>query len=190
VFCQLFNEFNARKLEDEWNPFKGVQNNYIFLAVIIGSCAVQVLIVEFGGVATQTVALNGYQWLFCLVVASFTIPWGIFLSFLPTPPEKNVRGNPDEVMELPEMEEDSLLMTDVQTEELKRPSSASTISENSTSNNNNNNVTSVVNADYDTVRDQEIPKRTPSTNWQVASQVLTQVRVVSAFRRNVPGTKF
>ena len=49
IFCQIFNEYNARNLGDELNPFRGVQNNTTFIYVSFFSVVVQVLIVEFGG---------------------------------------------------------------------------------------------------------------------------------------------
>lgn len=42
-------------------------NNYIFLGVIFGTLAAQVIIVEFGGRAFQTTGLSITQWAVCLV---------------------------------------------------------------------------------------------------------------------------
>jgi hypothetical protein len=42
VFMQLFNEINARRLEDEKNPFEGFFSNYFFVVILIGTAIVQV----------------------------------------------------------------------------------------------------------------------------------------------------
>jgi len=88
VFCQLFNEFNCRSLGDEWNIFKGITQNWVFLAVM-GTCiTVQVIIVEFGGSFTETEHLNIYQWLYCLGIGFFSIPFGFLLRLIPVPAER------------------------------------------------------------------------------------------------------
>lgn len=50
VFMQLFNQINARKIEDgELNVFKGFFNNFLFLFVTILTFVVQMTMVEVGG---------------------------------------------------------------------------------------------------------------------------------------------
>eukprot|EP01119_Soliformovum_irregulare_P015406 TRINITY_DN4331_c0_g2_i2.p1 TRINITY_DN4331_c0_g2~~TRINITY_DN4331_c0_g2_i2.p1 ORF type:complete len:354 (-),score=133.06 TRINITY_DN4331_c0_g2_i2:60-1121(-) len=83
VFCQVFNEFNARKLEDEKNMFSGIHRNYIFLGVIFITVTVQSLIVQFGGEWTETVPLNAYQWMFSVGVGALSLPLGFLLRFVP-----------------------------------------------------------------------------------------------------------
>jgi hypothetical protein len=41
-FFQLFNEYTARKILDEWNMFEGVQKNNMFLAISLVSLGLQV----------------------------------------------------------------------------------------------------------------------------------------------------
>jgi Ca2+-transporting ATPase len=87
VLCQLFNEINCRFLGDgkiysvslifaERNVFKGVLKNWIFLAVVGGSTLVQFLLVQFGGTVVKTTALTFVQWVFCLFLGGFSIPFG------------------------------------------------------------------------------------------------------------------
>jgi magnesium-transporting ATPase (P-type) len=83
VFLQLINEFNARKLEDELNPFTGMSGSWIFLAVQAFSIAVQILLVEFGGQFTQTHGLSLGQWGVCLLLSLSMLPYGFLLRFLP-----------------------------------------------------------------------------------------------------------
>jgi magnesium-transporting ATPase (P-type) len=85
VFCQIFNEINSRKLNDELNIFKGLFTNWIFWMVNIFTIVTQILMVEFGGTIFETHGLNIRQWIICLLLASIEFPYGLFLRFIPTP---------------------------------------------------------------------------------------------------------
>ena len=54
VWMQIFNEVNSRKCHGERNVFKGIFNNYIFVAVIVGTSCAQAILVQFGGHAFST----------------------------------------------------------------------------------------------------------------------------------------
>ena len=66
VWCQLFNEYNARMIGNELNMFAGIQDSSMFLLVSIFSMLLQVLIIEKGGEFTKTSGLDIYQWLIWL----------------------------------------------------------------------------------------------------------------------------
>jgi len=85
VLCQLFNELNSRKLGNEFNVLKGIFTNYVFLGIMAFTVVMQYLIVQFGGEFAGTAALTKNQWLTCIAIAGFGIPWGAFLRILPTP---------------------------------------------------------------------------------------------------------
>jgi hypothetical protein len=61
VFLQIFNLINARVINDDWNVFKGIQNNMMFIGVWIGIAAGQVIIVQVGSVAMK-VSPYGVHW--------------------------------------------------------------------------------------------------------------------------------
>ena len=63
IFCQIFNEYSARKLYDEKNPFEGVQHNRMFLLISIVSIGLQVFLVEVGGSFVKTSPLTLIQWI-------------------------------------------------------------------------------------------------------------------------------
>ncbi|KHN24634.1 Calcium-transporting ATPase 8, plasma membrane-type [Glycine soja] len=67
VLCQIFNEFNARK-PDEFNIFKGVTRNYLFMGIIGLTVVLQIVIIEFLGKFTSTVRLNWKHWLISVVI--------------------------------------------------------------------------------------------------------------------------
>ena len=83
VFCQLFNEFNARSLFDDVNVFRGLANNPIFIAVIIATIFCQFFIVTFGGDFTRTSALDPYQWAMTVAFALGTFPVGVLMRLIP-----------------------------------------------------------------------------------------------------------
>jgi len=59
VFMQLFNQINARKIEEgELNVFKGFFNNWLFIFITILTFIVQMAMVEVGGKAVKTWPLN------------------------------------------------------------------------------------------------------------------------------------
>lgn len=59
VFMQIFNQINARKLgEREFNVFKGFFNNPYFLIMTLIEAAMQMFIVEYGGMFVQCAPLG------------------------------------------------------------------------------------------------------------------------------------
>uniref|UniRef100_A0A6N2MCY8 Calcium-transporting ATPase n=1 Tax=Salix viminalis TaxID=40686 RepID=A0A6N2MCY8_SALVM len=75
VLCQVFNEFNARKLE-KINIFKGIYKNKLFLAIIGITIILQVLMVELLNKFASTERLNWQQWGACIAIAVLTWPIG------------------------------------------------------------------------------------------------------------------
>jgi magnesium-transporting ATPase (P-type) len=89
VFCQVFNELNARSIGDEWNVFAGLEKNPIFMGVIAVTVGLQIFIVELGGLFTKTSSLDGQQWLITVLIGAGAIPVGILMRLFP------VAENPD-----------------------------------------------------------------------------------------------
>jgi hypothetical protein len=83
VCVQIFNEFNARILTDRLNVFKNLHREPTFVMVILVSMGCQALIVELGGNFTKTTGLIGLHWLYTLLLASLTLPLGVFMRFIP-----------------------------------------------------------------------------------------------------------
>ncbi|XP_028751403.1 calcium-transporting ATPase 8, plasma membrane-type [Neltuma alba] len=84
VLCQVFNEFNARK-PDENNIFKGITKNYLFMGIVALTLILQVIIIEFLGKFTSTVRLNWKQWLICVIIGIISWPLAFFGKFIPVP---------------------------------------------------------------------------------------------------------
>ncbi|XP_051525515.1 plasma membrane calcium-transporting ATPase 3-like isoform X1 [Myxocyprinus asiaticus] len=113
VLMQLFNEINARKIHGERNVFDGIFSNPIFCSIVLGTFAIQIVIVQFGGKPFSCSPLNVEQWLWCLFVGMGELLWGQVIASVPTNQLKCLKeaGHgpaPDEMMdeELAEDEEE------------------------------------------------------------------------------------
>ncbi|XP_039656563.1 plasma membrane calcium-transporting ATPase 3b isoform X3 [Perca fluviatilis] len=84
VLMQLFNEINARKIHGERNVFDGIFANPIFCAIVLGTFAVQIVIVQWGGTPFSCAPLNVEQWLWCLFVGVGELLWGQVIATVPT----------------------------------------------------------------------------------------------------------
>ncbi|KAE8010035.1 hypothetical protein FH972_006433 [Carpinus fangiana] len=73
VFCQVFNEFNARKLEKK-NIFTGLLQNKLFLAIIGITIVLQSIMVEILKRFANTVRLDWGQWGVCIGLAALSWP--------------------------------------------------------------------------------------------------------------------
>ncbi|XP_057702186.1 plasma membrane calcium-transporting ATPase 1-like isoform X3 [Corythoichthys intestinalis] len=84
VMMQLFNEINARKIHGERNVFEGIYRNPIFCSVVLGTFALQIIIVQFGGKPFSCTALTIDQWLWCVFIGVGELLWGQLISSVPT----------------------------------------------------------------------------------------------------------
>ncbi|XP_026115056.1 plasma membrane calcium-transporting ATPase 3-like isoform X4 [Carassius auratus] len=104
VLMQLFNEINARKIHGERNVFDGIFSNPIFCSIVLGTFAIQIVIVQFGGKPFSCYPLNAEQWLWCLFVGMGELVWGQVIASVPTHQLKCLKeaGHgpaPDEMMD-------------------------------------------------------------------------------------------
>ncbi|WOL17018.1 calcium-transporting ATPase 12, plasma membrane-type-like [Canna indica] len=82
VLCQVFNEFNARKLEKQ-NVFEGMLQNKLFLGIIAVTIILQVLMVEFLSRFADTVRLDLEQWGICVGIAAISWPLSCVVKCIP-----------------------------------------------------------------------------------------------------------
>uniref|UniRef100_A0A8C1UXY1 Calcium-transporting ATPase n=1 Tax=Cyprinus carpio TaxID=7962 RepID=A0A8C1UXY1_CYPCA len=104
VLMQLFNEINARKIHGERNVFDGIFSNPIFCSIVLGTFAIQIVIVQFGGKPFSCSPLNVEQWLWCLFVGMGELIWGQVIASVPTHQLKCLKEaghgpDPDEIMD-------------------------------------------------------------------------------------------
>ncbi|XWS08904.1 hypothetical protein CRYUN_Cryun40dG0040600 [Craigia yunnanensis] len=84
VLCQVFNEFNARKLEKK-NVFEGIHKNKLFMGIIAITILLQVVMVEFLKRFADTERLNWGQWGACIAIAAMSWPIGWVVKCIPVP---------------------------------------------------------------------------------------------------------
>eukprot|EP01125_Pyxidicula_operculata_P002922 TRINITY_DN1285_c0_g1_i1.p1 TRINITY_DN1285_c0_g1~~TRINITY_DN1285_c0_g1_i1.p1 ORF type:complete len:1037 (-),score=200.32 TRINITY_DN1285_c0_g1_i1:62-3142(-) len=88
VFCQIFNEINSRKVNQQINVFIGLHKNLVFISIIVITIVAQIIIIEFGGEALKTVPLTWDQWLICVAIGALSLVVGTLLRLIPVPLEE------------------------------------------------------------------------------------------------------
>lgn len=83
VFCQVFNELNARSIGDDMNVFHNLHRNTLFIAILIFTAAAQLFIVEYGGEFVRTVPLSADQWMKCIALGALSLPLGGIMRLIP-----------------------------------------------------------------------------------------------------------
>lgn len=83
VWMQIFNQYNCRRLDNGFDIFEGIFNNYFFIGIQVIIVAGQVTIVLVGGKAFSTVRLNGAQWAYSLVLGFLSVPIAIIIRLIP-----------------------------------------------------------------------------------------------------------
>ena len=89
VFCQVFNEFNAREIGDVFDPFKKLGTSPMFVVVIIFTIIAQWFIVEYGGDFTQTYPLSFEEWEITFMLGAMSIPVGYLMRLIPIDEDPN-----------------------------------------------------------------------------------------------------
>jgi magnesium-transporting ATPase (P-type) len=82
VFCQVFNEFNARRI-DKLNIFEGIHRHWQFLVIFLITVGLQVVMVEVLTKFVNTDHLGGDQWLICIGIGALSIcPVGVIMHLI------------------------------------------------------------------------------------------------------------
>ncbi|XP_039155414.1 calcium-transporting ATPase 12, plasma membrane-type-like [Eucalyptus grandis] len=82
VLCQVFNVFNARKLEEK-NVFEGIHKNKLLLWIVSMTIFLQVVMVEFLKRFANTHRLGWGQWGACIGLAALSWPIGWLFKCIP-----------------------------------------------------------------------------------------------------------
>ncbi|KAI8460792.1 hypothetical protein BY996DRAFT_8463651 [Phakopsora pachyrhizi] len=83
VFCQIFNQLNARVLDNSLNVFKGFYKNYYFMAIFLIMLGGQILIVEVGGAAFQVTKIGVRDWLISVIIGLLSLPIATIIKLIP-----------------------------------------------------------------------------------------------------------
>jgi Ca2+-transporting ATPase len=84
VFMQVFNEINARNMEDK-NVFRGLFTNRIFMFVLGFTGFAQWIIIQFAGDFAQTTPLRWQHWLISIIIGMVALPVAFTAKFFPVP---------------------------------------------------------------------------------------------------------
>lgn len=82
VFCQVFNEISSRDME-KINVFKGILDNYVFVAVLSSTALFQIIIVEFLGTFASTSPLTFHQWFTSVAIGFLGMPIAAAIKMIP-----------------------------------------------------------------------------------------------------------
>jgi len=77
VLMQVCNEINARRLDNKWNAFEGFFRNPLFLVILFGTLAGQILIIFVGSIPFSVFALDWKYWLISICFALSIFPFGV-----------------------------------------------------------------------------------------------------------------
>ncbi len=85
IFCQIFNQINCRSITKDFNIFKGLRENPVFIGVFIFSITIQALFVQFGGVVVGLApgGLTLEQWGWSILFGSGSLLIGVVVRLLP-----------------------------------------------------------------------------------------------------------
>lgn len=85
VWMQIFNEFNNRRLDNNFNIFEGLHRNKFFIVINCLMVGLQIAIVFVGGQAFSIVpgGITGTQWALCIVLALLCMPWAVLVRLFP-----------------------------------------------------------------------------------------------------------
>jgi len=91
VYCQVFNEINARRVNGERNVYKGLFSNAMFVGIMLLIGLGQAILVVFTGQfmsVTPFPGINGIQWVVSLVLGALSLPLGALATLIPVPKRK------------------------------------------------------------------------------------------------------
>lgn len=85
VFMQIFNQINSRKLTNQINVFEGFFNNSLFIGIMIFTFVIQIVLVEFGGIAVRCAPLNWEQNSICFGIGFGGLLWSALIKIVINP---------------------------------------------------------------------------------------------------------
>ncbi|ROW03294.1 hypothetical protein VSDG_01336 [Cytospora chrysosperma] len=85
VWMQIFNQWNNRRLDNNFNIFEGLLQNWFFIGISVIMCAGQYIIIRFGG-AAFSIGAGGQSpsmWGTAIVLGFLSIPIGVVIRLIP-----------------------------------------------------------------------------------------------------------
>lgn len=111
VWMQIFNALNNRRLDNRFNIFEGLLNNWFFIGIFFIMIAGQVIIVFVGGwSAFQAVDQSARNWAIALILGVISIPIGVVVRLVPD--ELAAKIIPQKVKDWSRKRRDRVIVTD------------------------------------------------------------------------------
>lgn len=85
VWMQIFNELNCRRLDNKFNIFVGIHRNWFFIVINLIMIGLQIAIIFVGNRVfdIDPNGLDGPQWAISILIAAFSLPWGVVVRIFP-----------------------------------------------------------------------------------------------------------
>ncbi|KAK2750326.1 hypothetical protein FQN57_003806 [Myotisia sp. PD_48] len=83
VFLQIFNQYNARRIDNKLNIFEGLFRNTWFIAIQVIIVGGQVMIIFVGRTAFKVVPLDGKEWGISIILGLLSIPMAVIIRLIP-----------------------------------------------------------------------------------------------------------
>jgi Ca2+-transporting ATPase len=83
VWMQIFNQYNSRRLDNNFNIFEGVFRNWWFMGIQLIIIGGQLLIMFVGGQAFSINRINGAEWGYSIVLGALSMPVAVIIRLLP-----------------------------------------------------------------------------------------------------------
>ena len=138
VWMQIFNEYNCRSISNDYNVFRDIWKNPIFLGVSMTTILLQIVLVEFGGDFVGTTPLTTFQWLVSVGLGFAGLLVGFLTRFIPIAEDLDNFYDNSPYRDKPEIESSPGNKKKSEKNTEKKKNSASTKNSNSTSHSNSN----------------------------------------------------
>jgi len=99
VMLQVFNEISSRKLQNEWNVFKGISKNPLFIGIVIGTVIVQIVLVTRAGKFASVTELTVSQHIISIIFGLGGMVVTMLMKFIPETHFPALSGSRDEMSE-------------------------------------------------------------------------------------------
>ena len=89
VFCQIFNEYNAKSLDDHWDVYSDLLSNHVFLFVSALTIGLQFFLIFMAGEFLKITALSPELLGITIGLAALTLPLGVVMRWIPVKEDPN-----------------------------------------------------------------------------------------------------
>ncbi|KAI9775470.1 MAG: hypothetical protein M1839_001087 [Geoglossum umbratile] len=83
VWMQIFNQYNNRRLDNNFDIFEGVHRNPFFAIINLIMIGGQIMIIFIGGRAFSVRQLNGAQWAYSIILGALSLPVAVIIRLIP-----------------------------------------------------------------------------------------------------------